>query len=142
MKAILITVFMMLFAGNLFAQDVVSVAINGKKIGEAVVTETPAVINVNKAKFKNIKALTVMVKQAAANNVYKRTLQITNEPDSVLYQVNESSKRGSYKINLSVFRLKILNQKIIKVYLAENPANSMMRILSKRTLLAEIHATK
>lgn len=141
MKIFWITAMVVLFAGNLLAQDIVSISINGKKIGESVVTETPAIINVNKAKFKNLKSLTVMVKQAEPNAVYKRTLQVTDENESVIYQVNES-KHGLYKINLTAFRSTILKQKIIKVFLAENPANNMMRILSKRTLLAEIHAAK
>lgn len=141
MKTFLITVVALLFTGNLIAQDIVSLIINGKKIGQSVVTETPPVINVNKTKFKNIKSLAVTIKQAAANNVYKRTLQITDKNESVLYEINES-KHGLYKINLTAFGANILKQKIIKVFLAENPANSMMRILSKRTLLAEIHAAK
>ncbi|HEY8689889.1 MAG TPA: hypothetical protein VIM07_11695 [Chitinophagaceae bacterium] len=140
-KILFIVLFTILFSVKLFAQnDVVSLIINGKKIGEQTVTENPSVISVNKTKYNKISDLSVVVKQATVNNIYKRTLQITDENESLLFSVNEQkANAGSYKINLTKVRQQLLQQHIIKVYLAEDPANGMMKIPSKRQLLAELH---
>ena len=131
----------LIFSVKLFAQnDVVTLIINGKKVGERTVSEDPSVINANKTKYKKISDLTVVFKQATVNNIYKRTLQITDENESLLFSVNEQkAKAGLFKINLTKTRQQLLQQDIIKVYLAEDPANEMMRIRSQRQLLAELH---
>ena len=131
----------LIFSVKLFAQnDVVTLIINGKKVGERTVSEDPSVINANKTKYKKISDLTVVFKQATVNNIYKRTLQITDENESLLFSVNEQkAKAGLFKINITKTRQQLLQQDIIKVYLAEDPANGMMKIPSKRQLLAELH---
>ena len=137
----LLVLFTLLFSVKLFAQkDVVTLIINGKKVGEQNITESPTAISVNKMKYKKISDLTVIIKQSTVNKVYKRTLQITDENESMLFSVNEQrSKVGLYKINLTKIRHQLLQQDIIKVYLAEDPANDMMKLPSRRNLLAELH---
>ena len=140
-RVLIILLPVLLFSIKLFAQnDVVTLTINGKKVGEQIITEDPPVINVSKIKYKKISGLTLMVRQKAVNKIYERTLQITDENESLLFSVNEQrSKIGLYKIDLTKMRKQLLQQDIIKVYLAEDPANEMMRIPSKRQLLAELH---
>ena len=137
----ILILFTLLFSVKLFAQkDVVTLIINGKKVGEQNITESPSAISVNKMKYKKISDLTVIIKQSTVNKVYKRTLQITDENESMLFSVNEQrSKVGLYKINLTKVRHQLLQQDIIKVYLAEDPANDMMKLPSRRNLLAELH---
>ncbi len=137
----LLVLFTLLFSVKLFAQkDVVTLIIKGKKVGEQNISESPSAISVNKMKYKKISDLTVIIKQSTVNKVYKRTLQITDENESMLFSVNEQrSKVGLYKINLTKIRHQLLQQDIIKVYLAEDPANDMMKLPSKRNLLAELH---
>ena len=136
-----IILFALLFSIKLFAQnDVVTLIINGKKVGEQTITGTPAVIKVNKIKYKKISDLTLMIKQKTVNKIYKRTLQITDENETLLFSVNEQkAKIGLYKINLTKIRQQLLKQDTIKVYLAEDPANEMMRIRSQRQLLTALH---
>jgi hypothetical protein len=141
-KKILTGTVAMLLVINVFAQDVISVIINGKKIGEATIAEQPAIINIKKIKYKNISAVTLTVNPAKPKDAFKRTIQITDADEKILYTVNESpSKHGWYKINLAAIKPKLLKQKMLKMILTEDPANSMMKIRSSRKLLAEIHFT-
>ena len=135
------TAFTIMFSANAFAQhDIVRLIIGGKVIGETTITDNPTPINVNKLKYKKISDLTVIIKQNTVNKIYKRTLQITDENESLLFSVNEQKiKAGMFKINLTKMRQHLLQQDTIKVYLAEDPANSMMKIPSKRQLLTELH---
>ena len=139
-KYTLITAIALLLVANVFAQDMVSLLINGKKIGERTVKDRPAIIHINKMKYKNISSITITVKQAQRYSVYKRTIEITNEKEDNLYLVNESlSKKEEYQVNVAAIRLTVLKQKVIKVFLAENPANVMMKLPSRRKLLAELY---
>lgn len=139
-KFLLTGIISFLFVVNVFSQDVISVLINGKKMGETTITDQPAVINIKKIKYKNISAVTIIIKQAMRNDAFKRSIEITDENENSFYKVNElSSKHGWYKINLAPIRSKLLKENVIKVFLDEDPANSMMRIRSSRKLLAEIH---
>ncbi len=91
-------------------------------------------------KYKKISDLTLIIKQVGVNKVYKRTLQITEENENQLFTINEQrSKVGLYKINLNKMREQLLKQNMLKVFLAEDPANEMMNLPSKRKLLAELH---
>lgn len=129
-----------LLAVNVFSQDVISVIINGKKIGETTISDQPAVIEIKKIKYKNLPAVTLIIKQALRNDAFKRSIEITDENESKLYTVDESSsKQGWYKIKLAAIRSNLLKENLIKVFLDEDPANSMMRIRSSRKLLAVIH---
>ena len=141
MRKIILTLVVLIFSVNLFAQDdIIRLIINGKTIGQVPITENPAIISVNKLSYKKISDLTLIIKQKVVNKIYKRTLQITDKKDSLLFSVNEQrTKAGLYKIDLTKMRQQLLQQDIIKVYLAEDPANAMMRIPSKRQLLTELH---
>jgi hypothetical protein len=138
---IFITVFAIMASAKVMAQkNAVTLLIDGKKTGERIITDNPAIITVNKMRYKKVSEITLILKQTPANNIYKKTIQVTDENESVLFEVNEvRSKHGWYKINIPGIKQKLMNQKIIKVLLAENPANDMMKMLSKRTLLAEVH---
>ena len=128
-------------SSQVFSQaDRITVIINGKKAGEKMVAEDPVIVSVNKNRYKKLSGLTVMIRQASVNKIYKRTLQITGANEELLFRVPEQrSKPGSYKINLIKTRTLLLKQDIIKVFLAEDPPNEMMRIPSKRKLLVELH---
>lgn len=128
-------------SANVMAQkNFVTLLIDGKKMGDRVITDSPAIITANKLKYRKASEVILILKQIPVNNIYKKTIQITDENESVLLEANEvRSKPGWYKINIPAIKQKLLNQKIIKVFLAENPANDMMKMLSKRTLLAEVH---
>ena len=141
MRKIILTLVVLIFSVNLFAQDdIIRLIINGKTIGQVPITENPAIISVNKLSYKKISDLTLIIKQKVVNKIYKRTLQITDKNESLLFSVNEQrTKAGLYKIDLTKMRQQLLQQDIIKVYLAEDPANAMMRIPSKRQLLTELH---
>jgi hypothetical protein len=72
------------FATEVFSQsDKITVIINGKKAGESMIAEDPAIVSVNKMRYKKITGLTVMIRQASVNRIYKRTLQITDENETV-----------------------------------------------------------
>ena len=67
-------------------------------------------------------------------------MEITDAKENILYSINESSSiHGWYKINPASIRAKLLKQEVIKVYLAENPANDMMKVPPGRKLLAKLH---
>ena len=84
--------------------------------------------------------MTLVIGKNSTSSVYKTTLQVTDEDENLLYQQPEPrSKPGIFKINLVPFRRKFLSAGLLKVYLAEDPANDMMKLPSKRNLLAEIH---
>ena len=140
-RLFLILIIALAFSTEVFSQnDRITVIINGKKAGEKMVAEDPAIVSVNKTRYKKLTGLTVMIRQGAVNKIYKRTLQITDENEERLFQVAEQrSKPGVYKINLIKMRPLLLKQNIIKVFLAEDPPNEMMRIPSKRKLLVELH---
>lgn len=140
-RPILFLVCAIMFSVNVSAQtDMIRVIIGGKTIAERGITANPEPVIVNKKNYKKISDLTIIVKQSAANKIYKRTLQITDENESLLFSVNEQKiKIGMFKINIVKMRQQLLQQETIRVYLAEDPANSMMRIPSKRQLLTELH---
>ena len=134
------TLLLMGFSVVVFAQPaVVSVLINGKKIGERVIKENADIIQVQKLKFKNVTLLTVVYQQVNMSKVYKRSLEITNQDDSSLYHVQESKlKPGWFRINIPIARKIFLKEKKIKVYLLEDPANDLMALPSRRKLLVEL----
>ena len=141
LRSIILTVFVLIFSANVFAQkDIVRLMIAGKVIGERAITDNPEPIIVSKKKYKKISDLIVIIKQNSVNKIYKRTLQITDVNESLLFSANEQkTKVGLYKINLTKMRQQLLQQNVIKVYLAEDPSNEMMKIPSKRQLLTELH---
>ena len=140
-KSVIGTIITCIISLQLVAQtDVITLSVNGKRIGKITVAEDPVVLTVNKIQYKKITNLTITIKQSSVNKVYKRTLQVTDENESLLCNVAEQrAKIGLYKIDITKKLQLLLKQKTIKVFLAEDPPNAMMRIPSKRKLLAEIY---
>ena len=140
-KSVIGTIITCIISLQLVAQtDVITLSVNGKRIGKITVAEDPVVFTVNKIQYKKITNLTITIKQSSVNKVYKRTLQVTDENESLLCNVAEQrAKIGLYKIDITKKLQLLLKQKTIKVFLAEDPPNAMMRIPSKRKLLAEIY---
>ena len=140
MKSYFVTIIALLFFADAFAQDTLTLFVNGRKAGERIVSDTPAVMEIKKIKIKNVAVVSLRVKPASYSNVFKRTIQITNAGEQNLFSINESSsKRGWYTFNLSRNRTKLLRHGLIRIFLSEDPANSMMKIRSVRKLLAELH---
>jgi hypothetical protein len=135
------TLLFVSFSIGVFAQPaVISVLINGKKIGERAIKENSDIIPVHKVKFKNVSSITLIYKQMNVSNVYKRSIDITNQSDRPLYHVQESKlKPGWFNISIPMARRIILKEKKIKLYLLEDPANDMMTLPSRRKLLIELH---
>ncbi len=136
-KKILVTAIAILFCTNIFSQDKISVTINNKMRGETAVGEGPYVLTVNRSKYRNISKLVLRYK-VQTTSPYKRTIEVTDADENSIYTLVEG-KNGIYNINVSVIKKKLLNQKTIKVFLMENPANSMMAMPSRRKLLIELH---
>lgn len=125
---------------NGFTQDQVRVVINGRKVGETKIGDDPLNINISKLKYKDVGKVTLFVNQPSLKGAYKRTLEITDDNEINLLSVDESpSKASCYKINLTPVRSKLLLLSVIKVFIAESPANDMMRLPSRRKLLAQLH---
>lgn len=109
-----LTLFAVMFVTSVFAQDAVSLVINGKKIGERIISDSPAVIDVKRSRYKNISSATLIIKQSSHNNIFKRTIEITDAYESILYTINESLlKHGWYKIDLTSMCVKLLKQEVI-----------------------------
>ena len=116
-----------------------SAIINGKKTGEKIITETPAKLTVQRVKYKNVHSLTLVLNHTASS-VYKRSVEFTNESGTPVYLIHESkSKLGFFIINLSQARHIISNERLLKLYLLEDPSNDLMALPSRRNLLIEIH---
>jgi hypothetical protein len=139
MKYILLIFFLVISGENLLGQGL-TVYINNKKLATTKISEDPAVISVSRSKYKKASRVTIILDKNSVNTVYKRTLEITGENENLLYQLTDlRSKAGVFKINLVPIKKKLTRQKVLKVYMAEDPANDMMKLPSKRNLLAEIH---
>lgn len=141
MKTILLAVFIVVSAMTLQAQDVLHLSINNKSIGEAPVnSETPMVLQVSKAKYRNIKSLILEYRQTQPVAAYKKSIEITDDKESVLYTGEElSSKPGKFAIVSASSLKKLAKQNILKVYILLNPRNDRMGMPSRRNLVAELH---
>ncbi len=138
LKKILLSLLSILFCTTIFSQDKISVIINNKMMGERVITEDPIVINASRKKYKNIYKLVLKYTLQNASSPFKRSIEITNGGEDPLYTLNES-KGGIYNINIASIKKKLMTQKVIKVFLMENPANDRMAMPSRRKLLIELH---
>lgn len=140
-KTLILTINVLIFTLGGFAQnDVAGIIINGKTIGEVTIAGSPAVVNIDELKYKNVAKAVLNLKQSAVVSAYKRSIQVTDENENELYQVNESkSQPGTYNINTAAIRQKLLNKKMLKVFLLENPVNERMSIPSRRKLMIELH---
>ena len=136
-KKILITLTAIFLTSAIFAQDKIAVLVNNKMLGQTIVPESPVMLTVSKSKYKNLSKLTL--KYTPQNqSLYKRSIEITDGAENSIYTLDEA-KGGLYNINIASIKTKILAQKVIKVYLMENPLNDRMSIPSRRKLLIELH---
>jgi hypothetical protein len=116
-----------------------SAIVNGKKTSEKIITETAGKLTVQRVKYKNVHSLTLVLNHHGSS-VYKRSVEFTNESGTPVYHVQESkSKRGLFIINLSQARHIIAKERLLKLYLLEDPSNDLMALPSRRNLLIEIH---
>lgn len=136
-KKIFFLTIAILFCTNIFSQDKISVSVNNKLMGETIVTENPFALTVNRSKYKNISKLVLKYK-VQNQSPYKRTIEVTDAAENSLYILDEG-KDGVYNINVPLVKKKLLTQKVIKVFLMENPANDRMSMPSRRKLLIELH---
>lgn len=131
------------FAADSFAQsDTIKVFANNKLIGKKVIKQEsePETINIRKSKYTAVKKLTVTISSGRkANDIFKRSLELSVN-DSMLMEVNElESKHGSYIFNITKLKAALANNKDVEVYCAENPRNPKMMVRSSRKLLVKIH---
>ena len=140
MKNFLLPFLLMTIPVAVFAQQAtMSVWINGKKSCERIIHDSAEVINVQKSKYKNVSSLTLVYREVNISKVYKRSIDITDDSDKLLYHAMESKlKPGWFSIRIVSLR-SISSKKTIKVYLLEDPANDMMALPSRRKLLADLH---
>ena len=121
-------------------QATMSVLINGKKSPERTIHDSAAVISVQKSKYKNVSSITLVYKERNMAKIYKRSIDITNDSDKLLYHTRESKlKPGWFPMSIPMLRSIGAKEKTIKVYLLEDPANDMMALPSRRKLLAVLH---
>lgn len=121
------------------AQDVVRLSLNNKFIGEVTTGSTPAVLEVPRARYKNIKKLDLEFKQGEPVAAYKRLLEISDNQQTQICLLNESDKAGHYVITSLPVLKKLLKENDLKVYLLQNPKDNRMSMPSRRTLLVELH---
>ena len=133
------SLLMILYIGGYAQESTISAIVDGKKTHEKVITDTPPILTIRRAKFKNVHSL-VLVCRLPVNKVYKRSVDFANQDDLTVYQIQESKlKPGSFIINVIMAHRIIAKQKIVKVYLNEEPSNDLMALPSHRKLLIEIH---
>ena len=122
------------------AQDVMHLTINSRSIGEITIGPTPAIVEAVRSKYKNAKKVELEYRQSMPVAAYKRTLEITDTDEKQICTINESAtKPGYYTINSSTTLKKLLKEKVIKVFLLQNPRNERMAMPSRRSLLIEVH---
>lgn len=121
-------------------QATLSVLINGKKSPETILYDSAVVINVQKSKYKNVSSISLVYREKILPKIYKRSIDITNDSDKLLYHTRESKlKPGLFSMNIVRLRRISVIEKTIKLYLLEDPANDMMALPSRRRLLAVLH---
>ncbi len=138
---VFVSIFLLLFSEMLFAQqNEISVMLNGKIIGKSVIENDSSVnLNISRQSYDTATEMELVLNKKP-NHVYKTTLQITNAKEEQLCLANESlSRPGTYPVNLSLLHNKSSDVEIIKVFLLQNPANKMMSLPSRRTLVAELY---
>ncbi|MEP6614998.1 MAG: hypothetical protein ABJA57_00395 [Ginsengibacter sp.] len=121
-------------------QDRISVVVNGKKTGDKAVNENATVLYLQISKYRKVSSLALVYMHANGSNVYKRSVEITNEKSGLLFILKETkSKQGWFIANMSTMRKMFAKEKTIRVYLLEDPANDLMALPSRKILLAELH---
>ena len=126
------------FCTNVYSQDTIRVSYGKTTTRWFTVPEKGIQMNLKRSNYATISNITVEVKLQSNSEVYKKNIELNGDNANFTTSASEFKKSGRYYFNLVPVKKKLLKQKIIKVYLQQNPANSMMMMPSKSTLLAEI----
>jgi hypothetical protein len=134
MKKVCIAALLLFITLHLTAQeDTAIVYINKASAATCTVKaeQTTATLRLKKILLKNVQQFTVQIKTAWLNNkVYVRQLEI--ESDSIEIVAEIKDKPGYFDIYKTNTKKKLLAGKTVKLYLLLDPANSKMRIASRR----------
>ena len=125
-----------------FSQSTVTVSINGVKKGAYTLKadQTDGGIVINKSDCKKLNALTVQIKgEYIGNAVYKKTLNISDNSDKVLFNLPET-KSGLFTITNAKIKALLLKGGSIKLHLLMEPADSRMMISSKYIYMGTLSA--
>jgi hypothetical protein len=133
MKISLVTTLLFFFTMQSTAQDTAIVYINKASAATCTVKaeQTTAALPLKKALLKNIKQFTVQIKtEWLKNKVYVRQLEIESDSSEIIAETKD--KPGYFDIYKTNTKKKVLAGKTVKLYLLLDPANSKMRIASRR----------
>ena len=114
------------------AQDITRVFINNVKAAEAIIKadETTALLVIKKSSLKNLKSINIQVDgELVKGDLYKRTLQITDEPGITANETN--NKPGWFDITKKNIKKQLAAGKTISLYLVLDPANPMMTMRTR-----------
>lgn len=114
------------------AQDITRVFINNVKAADAIIkaNETTALLVINKSSLKNLKSINIQVDgELVKGDLYKRTLQITDEPGITANETN--NKPGWFDITKKNIKKQLAAGKTISLYLVLDPANPMMTMRTR-----------
>lgn len=141
LQPLLVVILSVTFPIGLVAQQAtLSVLINGKRSPGRTIHDSAAVINVQKSKYKNVSSVMLVYRETNMPKIYKRSIDITNDSDKLLYHTSELKlKPGWFSMNIVMLRSISEKEKTVKVYLMEDPSNDMMALPSRRKLLAVLH---
>lgn len=141
MKQILLAILICVSAFSSNAQDILSLTINNRAVGHTTVNpDSPIVLQVNRSKYKNIKNIILDYKQTIPVEAYKRSIELVDEQEHVIFTSEELPGRpGRFVLHANPILKKLLQSKMLKLFLLSNPRNAMMGMPSRRNLLAELH---
>ena len=114
------------------AQDITRVFINNIKAADAIIKadETTALLVIKKSSLKKIKSINIQVDgELVKGDLYKRTLQITDEPGITANETN--NKPGWFDITKTNIKKQLAAGKNISLYLVLDPANPMMTMRTR-----------
>ena len=83
------SLLMILYIGGYAQESTISAIVDGKKTHEKVITDTPSILTIQRAKFKNVHSL-VLVCRLPVNKVYKRSVDFTDQNELTVYHIQES----------------------------------------------------
>lgn len=128
-----------------FAQNTVTVFINGVKKGEYITKTDEATGGgaiIKKTDCKKLKQLSVQLKgEHIGMTVYKRAMEVTDNADLSFLTVAEATGTpGKFILTGTQLKSILIKGKPIKLYLLMNPADDRSMIPSKRIYMGTITA--
>jgi hypothetical protein len=140
-KLLSLLILSFLFASG-FAQNTVTISINGVKKGEYTINTDQANsdVVVKKSDCKKMKQLLVQVNgEFTGLSVYKRSLDIADKNNKVLLNIPEKSA-GQFFITDPKIKTLIQKGVSIKLFLLMEPANERLMISSKHIYMGTLIA--